>query len=189
MESTVSPPPPSSPSPPPRRPSRLSLAVGQKCQSSVEASPRSGKKPRSPTPGRPAKRRRNVAALSVAVTGSTTLPTATRPVGSINEPSVWIFDKDLRVYNLHLIGMEEVSSVNKQSPLTHKSLTNLCPRLISKERQKLCATHATQSSSLMLMVPTIKKMKVFAIFYSLHSSHLAHVSKISKITSVPPVSR
>ena len=68
-----SPPPrPSSPSPPPppprRRPSGLSLAVGQERQPSVEASARSGKRPRSPTPERPAKRRRRVSALSVAVT-------------------------------------------------------------------------------------------------------------------------
>ena len=59
-----SPPPrPSSPSPfsppPPRRPSR---------QPSVEASARLGKRPRSPTPERPAKRRRRVSALSAAVT-------------------------------------------------------------------------------------------------------------------------
>ena len=65
------PPPPSSPSPsspPPRRPSRSSLAVRRGCQSSVEASARSGKRPRSPTPERPAKRRRRVPALSVALT-------------------------------------------------------------------------------------------------------------------------
>ena len=65
------PPPPSSPSPPPpppRRPSGLSLAVGQVRQPSVEASARSGKRPRSPTPERSAKRRRRVSALSVAVT-------------------------------------------------------------------------------------------------------------------------
>ena len=65
--SSPSPSPPSPSPPPPQRPSRLSLA-GQRRQSSVEASARSGKRPRSPTPDRPAKRRRRVAALSVAVT-------------------------------------------------------------------------------------------------------------------------
>ena len=60
-----SPPPrPSSPSPSPSPPP----PPRQRRQSSVEASARLGKRPRSPTPERPAKRRRRVPALSVALT-------------------------------------------------------------------------------------------------------------------------